>query len=127
MYIDDKNHKYVGGSMTKKLPDGTLWSGIPTSQQLEDWGYLEYSTPIYIPTEQDVIQQRMNDILEELKATDYLALKAFEGEDMSEHPNWKEYRANLRIEYRQLEEDLQELYNPVVEEIDEEINETIDN
>ena len=48
-------------------------------------------------------QARMKEILAELQATDYLALKAFEGEDMSEHPTWKEDRAALRSEYRKLE------------------------
>ena len=48
-------------------------------------------------------KQRMKEILAELQATDYLALKAYEGEDMSEHPDWKENRASLRAEYRQLE------------------------
>ncbi len=46
---------------------------------------------------------RMAEIQAELAATDYLALKAFEGEDMSEHEGWKERRAALRAEYRQLE------------------------
>lgn len=47
---------------------------------------------------------RMAEIQAELAATDYLALKAFEGEDMSEHEGWKERRAALREEYRQLEQ-----------------------
>lgn len=49
-------------------------------------------------------QERMKAIQAELAATDYLALKAFEGEDMSEHEGWKERRAALREEYRQLEQ-----------------------
>ena len=48
-------------------------------------------------------QARMKEILAELEATDYLSLKAYEGEDMSEHPTWKEDRAALRAEYRTLE------------------------
>ena len=48
----------------------------------------------------------MSEILTELAQTDYLALKAFEGEDMTEHPEWKEHRAALREEYRQLESNL---------------------
>lgn len=48
-------------------------------------------------------QARMKEILAELQATDYLALKAYEGEDMGEHKGWKEKRAALRAEYRQLE------------------------
>ncbi len=55
---------------------------------------------------------RMAEIQAELAATDYLALKAFEGEDMSEHEGWKERRAALREEYRQLEQANLALVNP---------------
>ena len=51
----------------------------------------------------------MQEILDELRNTDYLALKAFEGEDMSDHLGWKEQRAALREEYRRLEEQLNNL------------------
>lgn len=51
----------------------------------------------------------MSEILTELAQTDYLALKAFEGEDMAEHPGWKEKRAALRTEYRQLESEIEEV------------------
>lgn len=55
---------------------------------------------------------RMAEIQAELAATDYLALKAFEGEDMSEHEGWRERRAALREEYRQLEQANLALVNP---------------
>lgn len=58
-------------------------------------------------------QARMKEILAELEATDYLALKAFEGEDMSEHDGWRERRAALRAEYRQLETANLALVNPI--------------
>lgn len=51
---------------------------------------------------------RMKEIQAELASTDYLALKDYEGEDMSDHPQWKEHRAALRAEYRQLEAQEQE-------------------
>ncbi len=80
----------------------------PTEKMLLAAGYEPYEAPVmnYEPTEEDKRQQRMAEIQAELAATDYLALKAFEGEDMSEHEGWKEKRKALREEYRRLEEKL---------------------
>lgn len=80
----------------------------PTEKMLLEAGYEPYEEPVmnYEPTEEDKRQQRMAEIQAELAATDYLALKAFEGEDMSEHEGWKEKRKELREEYRRLEEKL---------------------
>ena len=105
-YKDSEGHIYNGGSMTR-LVDGVLFSGVPTVEQLAAWGYEEVLPPEpYVPTVEDLKRARMDAILSELQATDYLALKAFEGEDMSEHPNWREDRAALRREYRALESEL---------------------
>ena len=80
----------------------------PTEKMLLEAGYEPYEEPVmnYEPTEEDKRQQRMAEIQAELAATDYLALKAFEGEDMTEHEGWKEKRKALREEYRRLEEKL---------------------
>ncbi len=80
----------------------------PTEKMLLEAGYEPYEEPVmnYEPTEEDKRQQRMAEIQAELAATDYIALKAFEGEDMSEHEGWKEKRKALREEYRRLEEKL---------------------
>lgn len=77
----------------------------PTEEILLANGYEEKEVPVevYTPTEEDIRLQRMEEILQQLKDTDYLSLKAFEGEDMSEHPTWKEDRKALREEYRKLE------------------------
>lgn len=96
-------------TITRKVDNG-VFSGIPSVEQLYEWGFKEWIEPAptpYEPTEEDVRKQRMDEILAELAETDYLALKAFEGEDMSEHPGWKEKRAALRAEYRQLESEVQ--------------------
>ena len=85
---------------------GTLWSGVPSVEQLAEWGYEVVEETPYVPTENDLKRQRMAEIIAELQATDYLALKAFEGEDMSGHLGWKEHRAELREEYRRLESEL---------------------
>lgn len=96
-----------GQSMTKRVENG-VFTGIPSEEQLYLWGYEEIGEQVSVePTEADTVRTRMYEILSELQATDYLALKAFEGEDMSEHVGWKEHRAALRAEYRQLESELQ--------------------
>ena len=101
-YNNTTKHTYTGGSMTI-IKDGVLFSGVPTQEQLQEWGYEEVVTAPYTPTEEDLKRQRMAEIQDELAATDYLALKDFEGEDMSDHVGWKETRAALRAEYRLLE------------------------
>lgn len=99
---------YEGRSITRRLDNGYLFAGVPTEQQLAEWGFEEWVEPTPSePTEQELKQLRMSEILMELANTDYLALKAFEGEDMSEHPGWKDKRAALRAEYRQLESEVE--------------------
>ena len=98
---------YQGRSITRRLDDGSIFAGVPTEEQLAECGFEEWVEPTPPePTEQELKQLRMSEILMELANTDYLALKAFEGEDMSEHPGWKEHRSALREEYRQLESNL---------------------
>lgn len=95
-----------GQSMTRRVENG-VFMGYPTEEQLRAWGFEEVvPLPPYTPTAEELKRQRMTEIQAELSATDYLSLKAFEGEDMSEHPTWKEDRAALRAEYRTLESEL---------------------
>lgn len=85
--------------------DGVLFSGIPSAEQLAEQGYVPYTPPVAAePTQEEQARLRMAEIQMELEQTDYLALKAYEGEDMSEHEGWKEHRAALRAEYRELED-----------------------
>ena len=105
-YYNKKTDEYYyeGRSITRRLDNGYLFAGVPTEQQLAEWGFEEWIEPTPPePTQQELKQLRMSEILTELAQTDYRALKAFEGEDMAEHPGWKEKRAALRTEYRQLE------------------------
>lgn len=41
-------------------------------------------------------QQKIQQLKEELQASDYIALKAFEGRDVSEHGNWQQRRQDIR-------------------------------
>lgn len=100
---------YEGRSITRNIDEHTVFSGIPTEELLIEWGFEPYVPPTHIPTEDEIREQRMQEILAELATTDYLALKAFEGEDMTEHPGWKEKRAALRAEYRQLESEVEDV------------------
>lgn len=55
-YINNTTHKhYYGGAMTMTLQDGSLWSGVPTSEQLESWGYEIYIPPYHEPSPDDTI------------------------------------------------------------------------
>ena len=108
---------YCEGSSITKMVGGALFSGVPSEEQLLTWGFEEMGEQVSTePTEADTIRARMDEILSELQATDYLALKAFEGEDMSEHVGWKENRASLRAEYRECESRLEELNQETTEE-----------
>lgn len=104
-YYNSTTKKYYndGQSLTWEK-DGVLFSGIPSAEQLAEQGYVPYTPPVAAePTQEELARQRMAEIQMELAQTDYLALKAYEGEDMSEHEGWKEHRAELRAEYRELE------------------------
>lgn len=43
---------YEGRSMTRQLEDGSLFSGIPTEEQLLSWGFEEYVEPTPTPEEE---------------------------------------------------------------------------
>lgn len=94
---------YYGGAMTKRLADGSVWSGIPTAEQLTEWGYQPYEPQIPEPKEEDIRQQRMQEIVSELQSMGYLTSKYIDGEDMTEYGDWQAKRKSLREEYRQLE------------------------
>lgn len=40
--------------------------------------------------------QKIQQLKEELQSTDYIALKAFEGRDVSEHGDWQQRRQDMR-------------------------------
>lgn len=85
-YNEQENeYYYKGRSMTRRLADGSLWSGVPTVEQLTEWGYQPYEPQTSEPTEEDVRQQRMQEILSELSSMDYLTSKYIDGEDMTEY------------------------------------------
>lgn len=106
-YINNQTgHRYTGGSMTR-LVGGVLFSGVPTQEQLHEWGYEPFAPPAaHEPTENELRQQRMSEIQLELSAMDYLTSKYIDGEDMSQYGDWQGRRKALREEYRELEQQL---------------------
>ena len=96
---------YEGSSMTRRLDNGYLFAGVPTAEQLAEWGFVPYEPPVHIPTEDDIREQRMQEILNELASMDYLTSKYIDGEDMTEYGDWQGKRKALREEYRELEQE----------------------
>lgn len=95
---------YVEGNvLTWQIDESTLWSGIPTEEQLAKWGFEEIVIPQ--PTEREI---RMRQIKAELSSMDYLTSKYIDGEDMTEYGDWQSRRKALREEYRRLEEQINE-------------------
>ena len=97
-----------GKSMTRRLDDGSVFSGIPTAAQLEAWGFEEW-IPEPVPAlsedeqEREEWRQRQREIEEELRGMDYLTSKFIDGEDMSQYGDWQGRRKALRQEYREIE------------------------
>lgn len=108
-YKDNQGHTYYGGSMTRKTEKG-VWTGVPTSEQLSEWGYVEVVSTPYQPTEEDVRRQRMEEIRQLLSDTDYIIIKKAEGYDISSYDDqyggdFLAWRQSLRDEYNQLEKE----------------------
>lgn len=106
---------YEGSSMTT-YHDGVLFSGIPSAEQLTEWGYTLYVPPTPTePTQEEIEAQlrqaRMDEILGLLSETDYIVLKKAEGIDISSYDeqydgSFLAWRQALRDEYNQLEQSL---------------------
>lgn len=98
-----------GESMTRRLDDGSVFSGVPSAEQLEAWGFEEW-TPEPAPElsedeqEREEWRNRLREIEEELRSMDYLTSKFIDGEDMSQYGDWQGRRKALRQEYREIEE-----------------------
>ena len=91
---------YYGGAITKRLDNGAVVTGTPTSEMLAEWGFTPYTPP---QQQIDAREQRMQEILAELASMDYLTSKYIDGEDMTEYGDWQAKRKTLREEYRELE------------------------
>lgn len=54
------------------------------------------------------IHKKMQKIQDELSSMDYLTSKYIDGEDMTQYGDWQEKRKQLRQQYRELENSLNE-------------------
>lgn len=103
-----------GDTLTRRLDNGSVFSGVPSAEQLEAWGFEEWTpTPAPAPSAEELErqqwQERLQEIEQELKGMDYLTSKYIDGEDMSQYGDWQGRRRQLRQEYREIEEILSEL------------------
>lgn len=115
-YYNEKQNKvyYEGRSLTHQTPGG-LFSGIPSEEQLKEWGYEIQEEPApQEPSEEEKAEQarllRMSEIQQELQQLDYLTHKEADGEDMAKYDekyggDWHAYRRALRAEYNRLEQE----------------------
>ena len=89
-----------GNYLRVNINEETSWHGIPTEEQLAEWGFEEIVIPQ--PTEREI---RMRQIKAQLVSMDYLTSKYVDGEDMTEYGDWQGRRKALREEYRKLEQE----------------------
>lgn len=68
--------------------------------------------------------QKIQQLKEELQSTDYIALKAFEGRDVSEHGDWQQRRQDIRDSINALQAMSDEEYYSKYPEEKEEVQET---
>lgn len=68
--------------------------------------------------------QKIQQLKEELQSTDYIALKAFEGRDVSEHGDWQQRRQDIRDNINALQAMSDEEYYSKYPEEKEEVQET---
>lgn len=123
-YNKQTNSWYIEGrTLTIHTPNGSLFSGIPTEEQLKEWGYELYEEPKPEPLSEEAQtaldrSNRMQSILRELSSMDYLTSKYIDGEDMTPYGDWQEKRKELRLEYNILEEEQNAYYASLTEQID---------
>lgn len=71
--------------------------------------------------------QKIQELKEELQSTDYIALKAFEGRDVSEHTGWQQRRQDIRDSINELQAMSDDEYYAAFPEEKEEVQETLPN
>ena len=68
--------------------------------------------------------QKIQELKEELQSTDYIALKAYEGRDVSEHTGWQQRRQDIRDSINALQAMSDDEYYEAFPEEKEEVQET---
>ena len=68
--------------------------------------------------------QKIQQLKETLQSTDYIALKAYEGRDVSEHGDWQQRRQYIRDSINELQAMSDDEYYEAFPEEKEEVQET---
>ena len=94
-YYNSTTHEwYTEGNSITKYIDGSLFSGIPSVEQLQAWGFEEYIEPT--PTPEELLARAKANKIAELEAYDQSEVNSFSvnGKDM-----WLDHdlRQQLRI------------------------------
>ena len=105
-YNKSTNETYTEGSSMTRRVEGGVFSGIPTTEQLKQFGFER--VPPHTPTEEERKRAEMAAIKAELAGMDYLTSKYIDGEDMTEYGDWQGKRKALREQYRQLAQEIGE-------------------
>lgn len=71
--------------------------------------------------------QKIQELKEELQSTDYIALKAYEGRDVSEHGDWQQRRQDIRDSINALQAMSDEEYYSKYPEEKDVVDETLPN
>ncbi len=71
--------------------------------------------------------QKIQNLKEELQSSDYIALKAFEGRDVSEHGDWQQRRQDIRDSINALQAMTDDEYYSKYPEEKEVVQETLPN
>lgn len=69
-YYNESENKWYneGASMMRQLTPSSVWMGIPTSEQLTEWGYVEYVPPVVEPEPISIEQQYKFLVVEKIRA-----------------------------------------------------------
>lgn len=105
-YNKSTNETYTEGAIMTRRVEGGVFSGIPTPDQLKNFGFER--VPPHEQTEVEKIRAQMSQIQAELAGMDYLSSKYIDGEDMTQYGDWQGKRKALREQYRHLAETLEE-------------------
>ena len=93
-YNSNTNDWYYEGESITKYDNGTLFSGVPSVEQLESWGFVEWVEPT--PTPEELLARAKANKIAELEAYDDSEVNSFSvnGKDM-----WLDHdvRQQLRI------------------------------
>ncbi len=106
-----KNRVYEVESLEPAVCYAAVASGDLTQEEAERVYFQVCQALGYDLTPWSSRAQQIQTLKDSLTASDYIALKAFEGHDVSEYGDWKTDRQNIRNEINRLENLTDEAWN----------------